>query len=178
MPDAPNPSPNPADLQHLLDRIAIDEVLARYCRGIDRCDAEELAAVFTPDAAIDYGDGPKPPDVTIAGLMAGLGAMTLTHHNIGNVICEITGDRARCETYCVALHILPGGTEMVVGGRYLDRLVKQDGEWRIAQRLYIMDWNRQGPSTMQESGGLYDTLARRCARRPDDPSYAWWAGES
>ncbi len=174
-----------SQIQQIADRQAIEQVLARYCRGIDRCDAEELAQVFAPDARIDYGDGPKPPAETIAGLMAGLGAMTLTHHNIGNLICEVDGDRARCETYCVALHILPGAeakqgeqlpmTEMVVGGRYLDKFVKQGGEWRIAERLYIMDWNRQGPSSMEESGGLYDTLARRGARHPRDPSYAWWA---
>ena len=165
------------DIGRIADRIAIEEVLARYCRGIDRCDAQELERVFTEDAQIDYGDGAQPRDAAIAGLMEGLGAMRLTHHNIGNVICEIDGPSAQAETYCVALHILPGDpeTEMVVGGRYLDTLVKSGGEWRISERFYIMDWNRQGPATMQDEGGLYDTLARRGARYPDDPSYAWWA---
>jgi len=171
-----------ADLQHVADRLAIAEVLARYCRGIDRCDRDELTQVFTDDARIDYGDGAKPLGETVAGLMAGLGAMRLTHHNIGNVICEIAGERARAETYCVALHILPGNApdeasgdiEMVVGGRYLDTLVKRDGAWKIAERLYVMDWNRQGPATMIEAGGLYDTLARRGSRAPDDPGCAWW----
>lgn len=164
-------------LSQLADRLGIEEVLARYCRGIDRCDAQELARVFTEDAMIDFGDGPKPRDETIAGLMEGLGAMRLTHHNIGNCICEIEGDQARAETYCVAYHILPseeGEVELVVGGRYLDRLVRIGGEWRIAERLYIMDWNRQSPSTMQTQGGLFDTLLRRGARHPDDPSYRWW----
>jgi len=171
-----------SDMRRLADRLAIDEVLARYCRGIDRCDRDELERVFTTDARIDYGDGPKQRDETINGLMAGLRAMQLTQHNIGNVICEIEGQCARAETYCVALHILPGSEpgkgsgeiEMVVGGRYLDTLVKRAGEWRIAERLYIMDWNREGPATMIEAGGLYDTLARRGSRAPDDPSCAWW----
>ncbi|MBV7265309.1 nuclear transport factor 2 family protein [Erythrobacter ani] len=170
-------------LHALADRIAIEEVLARYCRGIDRCDADELARVFTDDAEIDYGDGPKPVDATIDGLMAGLGAMRLTQHNIGNVLCDVDGDAARAETYCVALHILPGtdgepDVELVVGGRYLDRLVKSDGRWRIANRIYIMDWNRQQASTMQHRGGLFDTLNRHGARAPGDPSYDWWASES
>lgn len=171
--------------QTLADRLAIEDVLARYCRGIDRCDAAELADVFTKDARIDYGDGPKPPDETIAGLMGGLSAMKLTQHNIGNVICRIEGPRAMAETYCVAVHILARGNdvgdgvtvpdiEMVVGGRYLDTLTRRDGKWRIAERLYVMDWNRQGPATMAQSGGLYDTLRRRGRRKPDDPSYNWW----
>lgn len=169
--------------QTLADRIAIEDLLARYCRGIDRCDAEELEQVFTDDARIDYGDGPKPRGETIAGLMEGLRAMHLTLHNIGNTICRIAGERAKAETYCVALHILPGeagDTELVVGGRYLDTLVKVENalgahEWRIAERLYVMDWNRQGPATMQMSGGLFDTLARHGKRQPDDPSCDWWA---
>lgn len=165
-------------LSQLADRLAIEEVLARYCRGIDRCDAQELARVFTEDAVIDFGDGPKLRDETIAELMEGLGAMRLTQHNIGNFLCEIEGDRARAETYCVAYHFLPseeGEVELVVGGRYLDRLVRISGQWRIAGRLYVMDWNRQSPSTMQTQGGLFDTLLRRGARHPDDPSYRWWA---
>ncbi len=171
-------------IRALADRLAIEDTLARYCRGIDRCDAEELAQVFTEDARIDYGDGAKPRDQTIDELMAGLGAMRLTQHNIGNVICRIDGDSAKAETYCVALHILPGqpgeqnDIELVVGGRYLDTLVKREGIWLITERLYIMDWNRQGPATMQSSGGLFDTLVRRGSRHPDDASYAWWFGES
>jgi hypothetical protein len=163
-------------LQGVADRIAIEQVLARYCRGIDRCDAEELKQVFAARSTIDFGDGAKPRDETIEGLMAGLGAMRLTHHNIGNVICEIAGESAKAETYCVAYHWLPGDPEieLVVGGRYMDRLSKIDGRWWITERRYIMDWNRQTPSTMQDSGGLYDTLLRRGARKPDDESYEFW----
>lgn len=166
------------DLIETADRLAIADVLARYCRGIDRCDAAELADVFTPDAQLDYGDGTRPIAETISGLMQGLGTMRLTQHAISNTICRIHGSRAKAETYCIATHILPGENgdeiELVVGGRYLDRLVKQDGIWRIAERLYVMDWNRSAPATMQTAGGLFDGLQRRGARRSDDPSTAWW----
>ena len=173
------------DITEIADRLAIAETLARYCRGIDRCDAALLTAVFTPDARIDYGDGAKSPADTIPGLMAGLGAMRLTQHNISNTVMKITGGAAKAETTCVALHLIPTPdgeidlpeTELIVGGRYLDTLVKQDGTWRIAERLYVMDWNRTAPSTMQTAGGLFDTLQRRGARGTDDPSAAWW-GES
>jgi len=164
-------------LQEVADRLAIEQVLARYCRGIDRCDAAELTRVFSDDSTIDFGDGEQPRDKSIAGLMAGLGAMKLTHHNIGNIICEIDGDHARAETYCVAYHWLPGEPEieLVVGGRYLDHLIRRADRWQIRERRYIMDWNRQTPSSMLNSGGLYDTLLRRGGRHPDDPSYTWWS---
>lgn len=166
------------DMIEIADRLAIADVLARYCRGIDRCDADELAGVFTADAQLDYGSGAAPIAETIAGLMQGLGAMRLTQHTISNTICRIAGTVAKAETYCVATHILPGPDgaeiELVVGGRYLDTLVKEGGIWRIAERLYVMDWNRTQPATMQTAGGLFDGLQRRGARGNDDPSAAWW----
>lgn len=165
------------DITEVADRLAIAETLALYCRGIDRCDAEQLAAVFTPDAHLDYGSGAAPIAETIAGLMAGLGGMRLTQHNISNTVMRLDGDTAKAETNCVALHIIPtpdGEIELVVGGRYLDRLVKLEGRWRIAERLYVMDWNRTSPATMQLEGGLFDGLQRRGARTPEDPSTAWW----
>lgn len=165
------------DMTEIGDRHAIAETLARYCRGIDRCDGALLAKVFTPDARIDYGDGAKSPAETIPGLMAGLGAMRLTQHNISNTVLRITGTVAKAETNCVALHLIPaagGEIELVVGGRYLDTLVKTDGAWRIAERLYVMDWNRTSPSTMQTAGGLFDGLQRRGCRLPNDPSVMWW----
>ena len=167
------------DTTELAARLAITETLALYCRGIDRCDPEQLAAAFTPDAMIDYGDGAKPIAETIPGLMAGLGSMRLTQHNISNTVMRIDGATAKAETNCVALHLIPapeGEIELVVGGRYLDRLVSQDGRWLIADRLYVMDWNRTAPSTMALDGGLFDGLQRRGARATKDPSTAWWSG--
>jgi hypothetical protein len=165
-------------ITEIANRLAIAETLARYCRGIDRCDGALLAEVFTSDARIDYGDGPKSPAETIPGLMAGLGAMRLTQHNISNTVMQITGATAKAETHCVALHLIPspdGEIELVVGGRYLDRLVKSAGQWRIAERLYVMDWNRSAPSSMQTAGGLFDGLQRRGARGAEDASAGWWA---
>ncbi len=165
-------------VEQLADRLAIEDTLALYCRGIDRCDAGALHAVFPPDAKLDYGYGPQEPAPMIEGLLDSLSAMRLTQHNIGNVVCRIDGDSAKAETYCVALHIFDNHageeTELVVGGRYLDTLAKRDGRWLIVERLYIMDWNRMGLATMQTSGGMFDALKRTGARKPDDPSCAWW----
>ncbi len=168
------------DTTELAARIAIAETLALYCRGIDRCDPEQLAAAFTPDAMIDYGDGAKPIAETIPGLMSGLGSMRLTQHNISNTVMRIDGETAKAETNCVALHLIPapeGEIELVVGGRYLDKLAKREGRWQIAERLYVMDWNRTAPSTMALEGGLFDGLQRRGARSGDDPSTAWWKAD-
>lgn len=168
------------DTAELADRLAIAETLALYCRGIDRCEPEQLAAAFTPDALIDYGDGARAIAEVIPGLMAGLGSMRLTHHSISNTVMRIAGNTARAETNCVALHLIPtpqGEVEVTVGGRYLDRLTRIAGRWLIAERLYVMDWNRTVPATMATEGGLFDGLQRRGARGDADPSAAWWEAD-
>lgn len=60
---------------------------------------------------------------------------------------------------------------MVVAGRCLNRLEHRDSEWRIAERLYVMDWNRNIPSTCRWDGGIYASLNNRGARKPDDLLY-------
>ena len=42
-------------LQRLLDKQAIDEVLQRYCRTLDWLDEPGQASCYWPDADIDYG---------------------------------------------------------------------------------------------------------------------------
>ena len=73
-------------------------------------------------------------------------------------------------------HRRQGKMEMVVGGRYLDRLERRGGEWRIAWRTYVMDWNRNVPSTCRWDEGIYARLRNRGARFPDDPLQAFLAG--
>ncbi len=46
---------DPTTLQLLLDRCAIEELKARYCRCIDSKRWDELRAVFTDDLVIDVG---------------------------------------------------------------------------------------------------------------------------
>jgi hypothetical protein len=158
----------------LADRLAIQDVLCRYARGIDRCDEAVLRAVWWPGATADYGNGAGDAGDWSGAVVTALGAMRRTQHFLGNMLIEIDGDGATAETYCRAYHEIDGTggpEEMEVGGRYLDRLEKRDGEWRIAQRRYVLDWNRNTPSTAAWDGPLYGGLQRRGARAPDDPSY-------
>jgi hypothetical protein len=157
----------------LADRLAIADVLARYARAIDRCDPALLAGVWWPEATCDYGSGPLPAAAWAEATLAALGAMLRTQHFLGQTLVTFDGATATAETYCRAWHEAEtpsGRVEMEVGGRYLDTLEKRDGEWRISRRRYVMDWNRNGPSSCRWEGPLYGTLTRHGARAPDDPS--------
>lgn len=162
------------DLERLADHLAIQDVLCRYARGIDRCDEKLLLTVWWPGAEVDYGNGATDAGEWSAGVVVALGTMRRTQHFLGNMLIDIEGDGATAETYCRAYHEVDGADapqEMEVGGRYLDRLEKRGGEWRIADRRYIHDWNRNSASTAVWDGPLYGTLKRVGARLPNDPSY-------
>ncbi|MFC4296258.1 nuclear transport factor 2 family protein [Novosphingobium tardum] len=161
-------------LEEVADRLAIQDVLCRYTRGIDRCDEAVLRSVWWPGAQADYGSGTVDAGDWSGEVVKGLGTMLRTQHFIGNMLITVDGAAAEAETYCRAYHEVEGNDgpqEMEVGGRYLDRLEKRGDEWRITHRRYVLDWSRNGPSTAQWDGPLYGGLQRRGARAPDDPSY-------
>ena len=161
-----------ADLKETIAKQKIADVLTRYSRGIDRCDIDTLSGVFWPDAVADYGSGRQNALEWARATVTALKTMRRTQHAISNMLIDVEGDTARAETYCQAYHELDGPSgpmEMVVGGRYLDRLERRGGSWRIADRVYVMDWNRNIPCTAQWDEGIYAGLKRRGGRLPDDP---------
>lgn len=162
-------------MQDTADCLAILDVLARYTRGVDRCDLAVLTAVWAPDAVVDYGAGSIDAIIWSNGLVDALETHFLrTQHMLGQSIIDLDGDTATAETYCRAYHEQEGKqsrTEMIVGGRYLDELIRTADGWRIARRRYALDWNQNGPSSSLWAEGLYATLTRRSGRAPDDALY-------
>lgn len=161
-------------LETVVAKLAISETLARYSRGVDRCDLATLKSVFWPDAVVNYGDADQNGWEWCEGVVVALRELERTQHAIGNVLIDLDGPVATAETYCRAYHEVrtpDGNQEFMVGGRYLDRFALRDGAWKIAARQYVMDFNQNGPSTARWSGGLYDGLRVVGARFPEDPLY-------
>jgi hypothetical protein len=161
-------------LRELLDRQDILDCLTRVSRGIDRFDRELWLSAFHPDAVIDAGQIVAPPDKLVdAGFAMHATAQSATQHNLTNHSCEIEGDTAHAETYWIYGATNVDGTTWVAGGRYLDRLERRDGAWKIAFRQTLSDWSTSGPSA---SPPLFDKVADMhlngfAARSPEDPSY-------
>jgi hypothetical protein len=164
------------DLAWVADRIAIQDCLVRYCRGIDRRDVELVRAAYWPDGYDDHGgfkgNAHEFADYVIPALNAGF---DLTHHSILNTTVDLQGDVAHCETYVHAYHLLkakPGEPRKVFlfHGRYVDRLDKRGGEWRIAHRVCVVDWDRIDPITEAMPDAWSARFSRGRLDR-DDPSY-------
>lgn len=171
--------PSDAELRAIVDRQAIQDVLARYVRAIDRRDAELLRSVFHPDA-IDHHVGNRTTAAEFCDLaIALLGQMGAVAHYLCVPLIELRGDVALSECYAIAFHRLERDGEAFddfLGARVLDRFERRGGEWRIAHRRVVYDWNRDVPVAETWGRGFFGDAFRAEGRKDrDDPLYGFLA---
>ncbi|MGE0115065.1 MAG: nuclear transport factor 2 family protein [Steroidobacteraceae bacterium] len=128
-------------IRWLLDREAVRDVLTRYTRGLDRHDAILIASAFWPDAQINYGNtfsGLR--DKFVAWSIADDKERFIAHtHNVTNQTIDFDGNIAHVETYLIGIEQRRSREVQVLAGRYIDRLERRDGEWRISVREFVLD---------------------------------------
>lgn len=139
-----------ADLIYLADRLAIQDVLVRYCRALDRHDLDLAFSVFTADATITFYEGKAgPAREVLPELVAGLEGCEAAQRTISTNTVIVLDEEARSEAYFVAYYVMsrpPLDKQFITfGGRYLDRLRKVAGEWRISSRVALHDWDQVTP---------------------------------
>lgn len=159
------------DLQRLLDEREIRRVLERYCRGVDRCDAELISSCYHADSTDDHGLW-KGPGIEFGPFCAETlrKHTSATQHKLGQSMIEVEGDTATCETYVVAYHRIENGDETLLdtaGARYVDRMQRRDGVWKIADRLVVVEWDRRERVERAFAPGTF----RAGQRDPGDPAY-------
>ncbi len=163
------------DVVEVADRLAIQEVIAMHCRGVDRASAEILMSCYWPEAEVDYGAYKGPAHSFCGPLAEAIRRYENTQHIISNVLIEIDGAKARTETYVTAHHYLAGDpdTEMTYIGRYLDQMQKRDGVWKIAYRKIVMTWhqNSEGSKDLERNPSLQ--AITEAGRYPDDPWFGF-----
>ena len=140
------------ELDVLLAKQEIRDVVMRFCRAADRLDLDLARSCYHPDAWDDHGSYRGGPEGLIEALAVDMGDRTLgTYHLLGQSLIEVDGDRAESETYIVAYHRLPAGAkhqerDLVVGARYLDVFERRgDRRWLIAWRGVSVSWSRVDP---------------------------------
>lgn len=168
-------TPTTQILAELADREAIRECLYRYCRGVDRLDADMVRSAYWPDCIDHHLEFTGNAEEFIAWSFPIMGSMDQTQHMIANVLIAIDGDRADVESYFYGYHRvnLPDGKADVIGaGRYLDTFEKRGDEWRILRRMVMTDWFRQYPDSADWEAGMLGLKAPMGGRFPDDESYS------
>lgn len=140
-------------LQRLIDREEIRDLMARYARAVDRGDWEGVRSVYHEDAHDDHGDYKGDVDGLIDFIRERNGLLFQSVHFLGNCLIEFAGsDVAVVETYFVTAHTLGPEAQEAYGtgdgsqpmqmsqfGRYVDRVERRDGAWRIADRVVVFE---------------------------------------
>jgi len=145
------------ELEALVAREKIRDCIGRLARGEDRRDPELINASFWPDATTDYGVFRGTFDEYLAWVVPGSPALPVTQHVLGQTVIELNGEAALAETHVLSYHRIDMGEEhrdVCIGGRYLDRLERRGGQWRIADRAMLYDWSQDFGRSIDWSQGL------------------------
>jgi ketosteroid isomerase-like protein len=139
------------------DRLAIRELIDAYAHCADRRDAKGQMALFTGDTRflvfMDATAAEPTQELhgreSLAPVFDDLNQYVATMHFNGQSTILLDGDRASGESYCLAHHLKMGQdgqrTMMIASIRYLDELVKQDGQWLFAERRLMVNWTETRP---------------------------------
>lgn len=155
------------DLDDLVMRTEMADALARYSRGIDRCDPDLVRSAFHDDGMlVDYGS-PEPLAATTFADYACTklrDAYLATQHRVTNTsVVSRDGDTAVAESYVLAFHVEDGTDGRILhtfNGRWIDRFERRDGgPWLIVERILRVDWTRKD-AWNDDMAGAYVPSAR------------------
>lgn len=171
------------------DRLEIQDVIYRWCRGIDRMDIDLIREVYHPEGVAYHGPSPRTLDELIAWIEERQPSITHSLHQAANIRIQFTGpDTALVETYMVSrqrfadsaketrIAILgeeeaskPGILHVEGGGRYVDRFERRNGRWAVLKRTVIVEG--LVPIRLTEYYKPDPTWPPLARRDRDDPSY-------
>ena len=160
-------------LELILHRQEILDCLTRFSRGMDRFDRELFLSAFHTDAVIAAGPFVGGPVALYdwASELHELGQSS-THHNLLNHTCDIADEVAHSELYYLFVGRNRDESNWIAGGRYIDRLERRDGAWKIALRTNAIEWSGLVPTLplpFADVPGIHRNGV--ASRSKDDPSY-------
>lgn len=126
-------------LEDLFDKAAITDVIHAYCYHFDRAETDEVLALFTGDAVVDYGpDVPTMTGIEEIGSMVARGLASFfaaTSHHISNVTIGFDGpDVARSVSYLYAWHRYQDGRpNSELWGQYHHEFQRAPEGWKISR---------------------------------------------
>lgn len=146
----------------IADRFMIQDLMYRWCRAVDRLDKQGMLDIFHPGAIDSHGPYIGPAEGLVDWILVRHKPIAVSSHFIGNLLIEfVTEDVALVESYVRTIQQYPpegkaqlaqltGGatgnpetaTDMFTSSRYMDRVERRNGEWRIARRDLIQDWKQ------------------------------------
>ena len=128
--------------EDLVEIELIKRLKYRYVRCLDQKLWDELETCFVPDASARYGGGLytfEGRDAIMAFLRDSMGSTNmLTSHRVHHPEIDLLGPAEATGTWALEDTVVLTDAQLNVQGAafYVDRYVKDDGEWRIAHTGY------------------------------------------
>lgn len=161
-------------LQEMNDRQEILACVVNNARGCDRHDSDLLTGTYHADGIDEHGAANVLPGLAYADWANTVHSKGSIHnlHHITNHTCTIDGDVAHAESYVIGLFFnADGKTARLLSGRYLDRLERRDGRWRIALRRCTVEVGLNADAGFMNSGYFRDMGFLQGLRNEQDLAY-------
>ncbi len=162
------------DVDLLMDRRAIEDVVHSHARGHDRFDVDLMRAAYHSDGIDEHGSAAvnSAQDYPEWANRIHAGGSQLCLHNITTHNCEIDGDTAHVESYVLVGLLNPGGkTARFINGRYIDRMEKRQGRWAIVLRRCTVDLLMAGDASILAMPQFREGGFIKGMRNENDVSY-------
>jgi hypothetical protein len=168
-------------LDALLSKQAITELIYKYPRALDRLDRDLLLSLAHPDASMKFGKNTFPTwTAYVDWLIKAHTPMVGNNHRITNILIEVHGDKAVSEsTGTATLLVKQDGRddqyeERWMHSRYLDKWSRRDGKWALDARQTVIDYRRISYVSAEDVKNRYEVGARTGR---SDPSYTLFGGK-
>lgn len=165
-------------VEELEARVAIEDTLKRFCRGVDRQDWALARTLYHDGGYDDHGFFKGTGDALLEHVAELHRHQDHSMHFISNVLIDFqTRDRAIVESYVLVLQrfgpeapdVPPGshGVRKLASARYVDQFEKRKGEWRVVHRTLVFgdtqaepmeQPHRFPPSFVEQQHGTSDVL--------------------
>jgi uncharacterized protein (TIGR02246 family) len=138
---------NHDELAVLRDESQIRNLIRAYNRALDDRRSDLLAELFAEDGLIRAMGSTTTGREAIRSMIAETGTSgerPHTAHHTTNTLVTLEGDSATAESDFMVLRRGTAGTEIMLAGRYRDRLVRGSDGWRFSERHAVALGRPQG----------------------------------
>ena len=129
-----------------IEKLAIQELFARYAYAIDDLEPAAWVECFTPDGVFQVGTRAMRGHTSLRGYADVHIQEIRCRHMMANFLYEVRGNEATGQCSMLATLATARGYKIFAQGRYVDLLVKQDGQWLIAHRKVETDQLASNPT--------------------------------
>ena len=152
------------ELQSLIDRTAISDVVYRYATAVDTRDWPLYKSCFMENVEIDFSSWNPEAKAKLSSdqwtqmVKEGVSGFETTQHISSNHVHTIDGDRAVCVSYMQAEHFLKtdeGMKECTLGGYYTNDLIRTGDGWKISKCWLTVTWSRGDYGVFEMAAARY-----------------------